>query len=215
MTIQAKLTLPNYNKLKLLGTCTEHVLSSNFTMCFDILILTPHPFFFQVQCISKIQHACKKKIASWTIMPITIKVNSEMVLFDKIFINYWCKHYINNQISPNIHTVLIHQTISTCTIFMMQKKYSLCIIICTQQKILLFRPKGAYGVPLQYERSFRWKLGQFRYLCTSNALPGHVKITVSRDNLFEDSFQQVMIHFLVSSIKIRCSIYSFFEFEIL
>ncbi|XP_061162801.1 E3 ubiquitin-protein ligase Su(dx)-like [Saccostrea echinata] len=53
-------------------------------------------------------------------------------------------------------------------------------------------PKGAYGVPLQYERSFRWKLGQFRYLCTSNALPGHVKITVSRDNLFEDSFQQIM-----------------------
>ena len=26
-------------------------------------------------------------------------------------------------------------------------------------------PKGAYGVPIQYERSFRWKLGQFRYLC--------------------------------------------------
>lgn len=53
-------------------------------------------------------------------------------------------------------------------------------------------PKGAYGVPIQYERSFRWKLGQFRYLCQSNALPGHVKITVSRDNLFEDSFAQIM-----------------------
>ncbi|BFZ13158.1 hypothetical protein BsWGS_16197 [Bradybaena similaris] len=53
-------------------------------------------------------------------------------------------------------------------------------------------PKGAYGVPIQYERSFRWKLGQFRYLCHSNALPGHVKITVSRDNLFEDSFAQIM-----------------------
>ena len=53
------------------------------------------------------------------------------------------------------------------------------------------RPKGAYGVPIQYERSFRWKLGQFRYLCHSNALPGHVKINVSRDNLFEDSFAQV------------------------
>ena len=52
-------------------------------------------------------------------------------------------------------------------------------------------PKGAYGVPIQYERSFRWKLGQFRYLCQSNALPGHVKITVSRENLFEDSFAQV------------------------
>ncbi|KAL5022685.1 hypothetical protein ScPMuIL_001840 [Solemya velum] len=53
-------------------------------------------------------------------------------------------------------------------------------------------PKGAYGVPIQYERSFRWKLGQFRYLCSSNALPGHVKITVSRENLFEDSFAQIM-----------------------
>jgi len=53
-------------------------------------------------------------------------------------------------------------------------------------------PKGAYGVPIQYERSFRWKLGQFRYLCQSNALPGHVKVTVSRDGLFEDSFTQIM-----------------------
>ncbi|XP_076448930.1 NEDD4-like E3 ubiquitin-protein ligase WWP2 [Babylonia areolata] len=53
-------------------------------------------------------------------------------------------------------------------------------------------PKGAYGVPIQYERSFRWKLGQFRYLCHSNALPGHVKINVSRENLFEDSFAQIM-----------------------
>ncbi|KAK2192236.1 hypothetical protein NP493_36g04015 [Ridgeia piscesae] len=53
-------------------------------------------------------------------------------------------------------------------------------------------PKGAYGVPMQYERSFRWKLGQFRYLCQSNALPGHVKINVTRENLFEDSFQQIM-----------------------
>lgn len=53
-------------------------------------------------------------------------------------------------------------------------------------------PKGSYGVPLQYERSFRWKLGQFRYLCQSNQLPGYVKINVSRDTLFEDSFQQIM-----------------------
>lgn len=53
-------------------------------------------------------------------------------------------------------------------------------------------PVGAYGVPIQYERSFRWKLGQFRYLCQSNTLPGHVKINVTRENLFEDSFQQIM-----------------------
>ena len=38
-------------------------------------------------------------------------------------------------------------------------------------------PKGAYGVPAQYERSFRWKLNQFRYLCQSNGLPSHIKLT--------------------------------------
>jgi len=32
--------------------------------------------------------------------------------------------------------------------------------------MLVRRPVGAYGVPVQYERSFRWKLGQFRYLCS-------------------------------------------------
>ncbi|XP_033625992.1 NEDD4-like E3 ubiquitin-protein ligase WWP1 [Asterias rubens] len=55
-------------------------------------------------------------------------------------------------------------------------------------------PKGAYGVPMAYERSFRWKLGQFRYLCQINALPSHVKINVSRSTLFEDSFHQIMRH---------------------
>jgi hypothetical protein len=53
-------------------------------------------------------------------------------------------------------------------------------------------PKGAYGVPAQYERSFRWKLNQFRYLCQSNALPSHIKLSVSRQTLFEDSFHQLM-----------------------
>ncbi|XP_015262187.1 PREDICTED: NEDD4-like E3 ubiquitin-protein ligase WWP2 [Gekko japonicus] len=33
---------------------------------------------------------------------------------------------------------------------------------------------------------------QFRFLCHSNALPSHVKISVSRQTLFEDSFQQIM-----------------------
>lgn len=51
--------------------------------------------------------------------------------------------------------------------------------------------KGVAGGPA-YERSFRWKVGQFRHLCQSNALPSHVKITVNRTNIFEDSFQQVM-----------------------
>ncbi|XP_053625503.1 E3 ubiquitin-protein ligase Su(dx) [Plodia interpunctella] len=53
-------------------------------------------------------------------------------------------------------------------------------------------PQGAYGVPRAYERSFRWKLSQFRYLCQSNALPNHIKITLSRQTLFEDSYHQIM-----------------------
>ena len=52
--------------------------------------------------------------------------------------------------------------------------------------------KGVYGVPRAYERSFRWKLSQFPYLCQSNALPSHIKITVTRQTLFEDSYHQIM-----------------------
>ncbi|PIO03192.1 hypothetical protein AB205_0039050, partial [Aquarana catesbeiana] len=52
------------------------------------------------------------------------------------------------------------------------------------------RTQGTKGPQIAYERSFRWKLAHFRYLCQSNALPSHVKITVSRQTLFEDSFQQ-------------------------
>ncbi|XP_066598927.1 E3 ubiquitin-protein ligase Su(dx) [Prorops nasuta] len=53
-------------------------------------------------------------------------------------------------------------------------------------------PKGVYRVPRAYERSFRWKLSQFRFLCQTNALPNHIKITVSRQTLFEDSYHQIM-----------------------
>ncbi|CAI4227687.1 unnamed protein product [Auanema sp. JU1783] len=53
-------------------------------------------------------------------------------------------------------------------------------------------PMGVFGVSLSYERSFRWKIAQFRYLCLSNSVPNHVKITVSRSNVFEDSFQEIM-----------------------
>ncbi|KAB1253898.1 NEDD4-like E3 ubiquitin-protein ligase WWP1 [Camelus dromedarius] len=47
------------------------------------------------------------------------------------------------------------------------------------------------GPQIAYERSFRRKLAHCRYLCPSNALPSHVKITVSRQMLFEDSFQYI------------------------
>uniref|UniRef100_A0A673YNF1 E3 ubiquitin-protein ligase n=1 Tax=Salmo trutta TaxID=8032 RepID=A0A673YNF1_SALTR len=51
---------------------------------------------------------------------------------------------------------------------------------------------GTGSSPGAYDRSFRWKYHQFRFLCHSNALPSHVKISVSRQTLFEDSFQQIM-----------------------
>lgn len=66
-------------------------------------------------------------------------------------------------------------------------------------------PQGAYGVPRAYERSFRWKLSQFRYLCQSNALPSHIKITLSRQSLFEDSYHQVCICCCIIGLLFDCS----------
>jgi len=71
-------------------------------------------------------------------------------------------------------------------------------------------PKGAYGVPAQYERSFRWKLSQFRYLCQSNALPSHIKLSVSRQSLFEDSFHQIM---RLPAYELRRRLYIIFRGE--
>lgn len=71
-------------------------------------------------------------------------------------------------------------------------------------------PKGVYGVPRAYERSFRWKLSQFRYLCHSNALPSHIKITVTRQTLFEDSYHQVM---RLPAYELRRRLYIIFRGE--
>merc|ERR1719319_1066082 len=71
-------------------------------------------------------------------------------------------------------------------------------------------PQGAYGLPMQYERSFRWKLSQFRYLCQSNALPSHIKLSVSRQSLFEDSFHQIM---RLPAYELRRRLYIIFRGE--
>ncbi|KAK1884732.1 NEDD4-like E3 ubiquitin-protein ligase WWP1 [Dissostichus eleginoides] len=65
------------------------------------------------------------------------------------------------------------------------------------------------GPQIAYERSFRWKLAHFRYLCQSNALPSHVKITVSRQTLFEDSFQE---WFFLLSHEVLNPMYCLFEY---
>merc|ERR1712088_60216 len=58
--------------------------------------------------------------------------------------------------------------------------------------------------------SFRWKLSQFRYLCTSNALPSHIKLSVSRQSLFEDSFHQIM---RLPAYELRRRLYIIFRGE--
>uniref|UniRef100_A0AC34QA34 E3 ubiquitin-protein ligase n=1 Tax=Panagrolaimus sp. JU765 TaxID=591449 RepID=A0AC34QA34_9BILA len=53
-------------------------------------------------------------------------------------------------------------------------------------------PFGIQGLQMSVDKTFKYKIAQFRYLCLSNSVPNHVKITVSRNNLFEDSFQEIM-----------------------
>lgn len=76
--------------------------------------------------------------------------------------------------------------------------------------VLISGGKGAYGVPIQYERSFRWKLSQFRYLCQSNSLANHIKLSVSRTTLFEDSFHQLM---RLPAFELRRRLYIIFRGE--
>ncbi|CAH1974705.1 unnamed protein product [Acanthoscelides obtectus] len=71
-------------------------------------------------------------------------------------------------------------------------------------------PKGVYGVPRAYERSFKWKISQFRFLCQSNALPSHIKIQVSRQTLFEDSFHTIM---RLPAYELRRRLYIIFKGE--
>ncbi|CAG9823383.1 unnamed protein product [Phaedon cochleariae] len=71
-------------------------------------------------------------------------------------------------------------------------------------------PKGFYGVPRAYERSFKWKISQFRFLCQSNALPSHIKIQVTRQTLFEDSFHTIM---RLPAYELRRRLYIIFKGE--
>lgn len=86
----------------------------------------------------------------------------------------------------------------------------MCWVTAITVLFFLSRPKGVYGVPRAYERSFRWKLSQFRYLCQSNALPSHIKITVTRQTLFEDSYHQIM---RLPAYELRRRLYIIFRGE--
>nr|CDS26241.1 NEDD4 E3 ubiquitin protein ligase WWP1 [Hymenolepis microstoma] len=64
---------------------------------------------------------------------------------------------------------------------------------------------GTLGVPVQYERNFRAKLAYFRAQCTTHLLNGHAKLTISRDGLLEESFQQIQ-RLTVSDLRKRLCI---------
>uniref|UniRef100_A0A8C5A7P5 HECT-type E3 ubiquitin transferase n=1 Tax=Gadus morhua TaxID=8049 RepID=A0A8C5A7P5_GADMO len=48
------------------------------------------------------------------------------------------------------------------------------------------------GPQITYVRDFKAKVQYFRFMCQQHSMPQHIKITVSRKTLFEDSFQQIM-----------------------
>ncbi|XP_053814709.1 E3 ubiquitin-protein ligase Itchy homolog isoform X2 [Vidua macroura] len=54
------------------------------------------------------------------------------------------------------------------------------------------RSQGDNGPQIAYVRDFKAKVHYFRFWCQQLAMPQHIKITVSRKTLFEDSFQQIM-----------------------
>ncbi|CAF1011549.1 unnamed protein product [Rotaria sordida] len=61
-----------------------------------------------------------------------------------------------------------------------------------------------------YRRSFSHKIRQFRYLCTTNATPGQLKLTIRRDNLFTDSSRNIM---QCQSSELRRRLYLLFKGE--
>ncbi|KFD49498.1 hypothetical protein M513_09609 [Trichuris suis] len=72
------------------------------------------------------------------------------------------------------------------------------------------KPLAALSVLSGSSNTFRWKISQFRYLCMANSGSNHVKIVVSRQNLFEDSFNEVMKK---NSVDLRRRLYIQFRGE--
>ena len=60
------------------------------------------------------------------------------------------------------------------------------------------------------KRSLPNKIRQFRYLCTTNATHGQLKVTIRRDHLFQDSFNQIT---QFPSIELRRRLYLSFKHE--
>uniref|UniRef100_A0A8C8SB35 E3 ubiquitin-protein ligase n=1 Tax=Pelusios castaneus TaxID=367368 RepID=A0A8C8SB35_9SAUR len=69
------------------------------------------------------------------------------------------------------------------------------------------------GPQIAYVRDFKAKVQYFRFWCQQLAMPQHIKITVSRKTLFEDSFQQ-FLEYVLSRILSTCIPFSFEVFMI-
>ncbi len=115
--------------------------------------------------------------------------------------------------SSTLLTTILEQPLSKVTLCYIMYKDIQYSALCTDPRKspegAAGGPIGHYGVPVTYERSFRWKVSNFRNLCAvgvsfiegrlilfplqSNGLPQHIKIVVSRDSIFEDSFGQVSL----------------------
>ncbi|KAF8562320.1 hypothetical protein P879_10571, partial [Paragonimus westermani] len=79
------------------------------------------------------------------------------------------------------------------------------------KKITTFEdPRRGESGTLVKEWSFQHKETSFRYLCHSNLVHGTTKITVSRSNLLDDSFNQVM---KLTTQELRRRLYIIFEGE--
>ncbi|KTF85904.1 hypothetical protein cypCar_00022460 [Cyprinus carpio] len=55
------------------------------------------------------------------------------------------------------------------------------------------------GPQITYVRDFKAKVQYFRFWCQQLAMPQHIKITVTRKTLFEDSFQQIFAELVKNS----------------
>ncbi|KAG8131850.1 hypothetical protein E2320_009754 [Naja naja] len=66
------------------------------------------------------------------------------------------------------------------------------------------------GPQIAYVRDFKAKVQYFRFWCQQLSMPQHIKITVSRKTLFEDSFQQIMS---LSAVDLRRRLWVIFPGE--
>uniref|UniRef100_A0A8C6V5U2 E3 ubiquitin-protein ligase n=1 Tax=Naja naja TaxID=35670 RepID=A0A8C6V5U2_NAJNA len=72
------------------------------------------------------------------------------------------------------------------------------------------RSQGDNGPQIAYVRDFKAKVQYFRFWCQQLSMPQHIKITVSRKTLFEDSFQQIMS---LSAVDLRRRLWVIFPGE--